>query len=150
MTGAKEIGNGVWGRGKELRRLRWSFPLPQSKLRRLRWCLPLSLNVTVRVCLCGQSRTPVPTCETCAKSRSRIGYRRPRGSTLARVGRGFSRNLAHLIHRWRGPPSTAGEGKGAGSGRTNVTPPPGRTAPNPYNSDVKDSAKHLVPTPWCR
>ena len=47
---------GCWGLGRPARARERG-----RKLRRLRWFLPLSLKRTVRVCLCGQSRTPVPT-----------------------------------------------------------------------------------------
>jgi len=141
---AKEIerwGNGnpetpvhlVRGGGKELRRLRWSFPpakaetsafemVPppfpcQSSPQRLRWSFPLPRNgysnllrrgdlrspageqssplpgtvkftakgpcafacADRRVCPNGQSRTPVPTGETCSTSRSRF-LAKPRAS----------------------------------------------------------------------
>jgi len=83
---------------------------------------------------CGSLGTPVPTCDTLA----RVGQgclRQPcasvedRLSPTSRLHAGACRSRFLAKPRTphpplRGPPSPAGEGKGAGCGRTNVTPPP--------------------------
>ena len=96
-------------------RLRWSFPLPQSKLRRLRWFPPLCTEASEMVLPPSPKRTVEDACP--------CGY-----------GGGQKSGRSKPLPYQGGPTSS----------------PPGRTAPNPYHSDVQDSAKRMVPTPWHR